>query len=127
MLLGAHESVRGGLHNAFGFAAADASERVHVCIDTCHAYAAGYDLATPEGFERAWSELDRELVIGRIVAFHLNDSMKPLNCRGDRHATPGKGEMGLYPFFRLVNEPRLARVPGVVELLPTEVPVRKRA
>lgn len=96
-------------------------DRVHVCIDTCHAFAAGYDLATPAGFDRAWEELDREIGVERVRAVHLNDSMKPLHSRVDRHATPGEGEMGLYPFWRLVNEPRLASVVAVVELAPTAV------
>jgi deoxyribonuclease IV len=97
------------------------SHRVHVCIDTCHAYAAGYDLATEAGFDAAFLELDREIGVHRIRAFHLNDSLKPLGCRVDRHATPGRGEMGLYPFQRLVNDARLKDVVGVVELPPTEV------
>lgn len=95
--------------------------RVNVCIDTCHAFAAGYDLTTEQGFDAALAELDAEVSIARVRGMHLNDSVKGLGCRVDRHERPGRGAMGLYPFRRLMNDPRFSNIVGVVELPPTEV------
>ena len=89
--------------------------RVGVCFDTCHAFASGYDFRTAEGYERVLSELDRQVGLEQVKAFHLNDCKKPLGCRVDRHEHIGDGEMGLEPFRRLVNDPRFADVPGFLE------------
>jgi deoxyribonuclease-4 len=99
----------------------EARARVSVCIDTCHAFAAGYDLANEAGFDLALAELDAHVGIARVRGMHLNDSKKALGCRVDRHERPGQGAMGLYPFHRLMNDPRFAQTVGVVELPPTEV------
>jgi deoxyribonuclease-4 len=92
------------------------SDRIGVCLDTQHLFAAGYDLRTPEGYDRFFAEFDDKIGIGRISAFHLNDSKKPLGQRVDRHDEIGVGQIGLYPFWRLVNDQRFEAVPGVVEL-----------
>jgi deoxyribonuclease-4 len=92
------------------------SDRIGVCLDTQHMFAAGYDLRTAEGYDRFFAEFEEKIGTGRISAFHLNDSKKPLGQRVDRHDEIGMGEIGLYPFWRLVNDPRFERVPGVVEL-----------
>jgi deoxyribonuclease IV len=89
--------------------------RVGVCFDTCHAFAAGYDLASPEGYERTFAELDRVVGLSHVKAFHLNDCKKPLGCRVDRHEHIGKGAMGLGPFRRLVNDARFASLPAFLE------------
>ncbi len=89
--------------------------RVAVCFDTCHAYAAGYDLATPEGYRATFDAFDRILGLNLIQAFHLNDCKKPLGCRVDRHEHIGRGTLGLEPFRRLVNDRRVAGVPGFLE------------
>jgi deoxyribonuclease-4 len=89
--------------------------RVGVCLDTCHVFAAGYDLTTEDGYERTLEELDRVLGLSLVQAFHLNDSKKPLGCRVDRHEHIGEGAMGLAPFRRLVNDARFSEVPGFVE------------
>jgi len=89
--------------------------RVGVCFDTCHAFAAGYDLSSEEGFGRAFSELDRVVGLEHLKAFHLNDCKKPLGCRVDRHEHIGAGAMGLLPFRLLVNDPRFAEIPGFLE------------
>jgi deoxyribonuclease IV len=89
--------------------------RVGVCVDTCHLFAAGYDLTTLAGYERTIQELDRVVGLGQVKAFHLNDSKKPLGCRVDRHEHIGEGAMGLDPFRFLVNDTRFADVPGYVE------------
>jgi len=93
-------------------------ERLGVCLDTQHLFAAGYDLRTPSGYDAFFSELDDKIGIERLTAFHLNDSKKPLGHRVDRHEEIGMGEIGLYPFWRLVNDARFDRVAGVVELPP---------
>ncbi len=89
--------------------------RVAVCIDTCHLFAAGYDITTEGGYARTMEELDRVVGLPNVRAFHLNDSKKPLGCRVDRHEHIGEGAMGLPPFRLLVNDARFAEVPGFVE------------
>jgi deoxyribonuclease-4 len=89
--------------------------RVGVCVDTCHVYAAGYEITTEAGYERTMTELDRNVGLEHVHAFHLNDSKKPLGCRVDRHEHIGDGAMGLAPFRLLVNDPRFADVPGYLE------------
>ena len=89
--------------------------RTAVCVDTCHVFAAGYDLTTEDGYERTIAELDQAVGLASVRAFHLNDSKKPLGCRVDRHEHIGQGALGLAPFRRLVNDARFAEIPGFVE------------
>ncbi|HET9555471.1 MAG TPA: deoxyribonuclease IV [Anaeromyxobacteraceae bacterium] len=89
--------------------------RAGVCVDTCHLFAAGYDLCTDEGYAATFAALDRAVGLGHVHAFHLNDSKKGLGCRVDRHEHIGEGSMGLSPFRRLVNDARFARHPGFLE------------
>jgi deoxyribonuclease-4 len=91
-------------------------DRLGVCLDTQHLFAAGYDLRTPSGYDRFFAEFDAKIGITRIAGFHLNDSKKPLGHRVDRHDEIGVGEIGLYPFWRLVNDSRFDQVAGIVEL-----------
>ena len=93
-------------------------ERVAVCLDTCHVFAAGYDLSTERGYDEVFSEFDKTLGIGLLRAFHLNDSVKPLGCRVDRHELVGQGEIGPGCFRLLVNDPRFQSVPGYLEIPP---------
>ena len=86
-----------------------------VCFDTCHAHASGYDLSTEAGYDRAFDEFQRVLGVDRLRAFHLNDSKTPTGSRVDRHAEIGDGYLGLLPFWRLVNDPRFASTPAVLE------------
>ncbi len=86
-----------------------------VCLDTCHLFAAGHDIATEDGYHRTLEALGRAVALSRVKAFHLNDCKKPLGCRVDRHENIGKGTMGLLPFRLLVNDPRFARCPAVLE------------
>jgi deoxyribonuclease-4 len=88
---------------------------VGVCFDTCHAHAAGHDLSTEEGYQRTVDAFSRVLGLDRLRAFHLNDSKTPAGSRVDRHAEIGDGYLGLLPFWRLVNDPRFATTPGVLE------------
>lgn len=89
--------------------------RVGVCFDTCHAFAAGYDLSTPEGYQATFRALDRAVGLSHVKAFHLNDCQKPLGCRVDRHEHIGRGRMGIEAFRLLVNDRRWKDVPGFLE------------
>ena len=93
-------------------------ERVAVCLDTCHVFAAGYDLSTDRGYDETFRRFDQVLGIGLLKAFHLNDSVKPLGCRVDRHEHVCKGEIGALAFRRLVNDERFRDVPGYLEIPP---------
>jgi len=94
--------------------------RLRLCFDTEHAFAAGYDLRSEEGYDRTFSALDEHIGIELLAAFHINDSMKPLNSRVDRHEHIGKGHIGLEPFRRLVNDPRFVNIPMCLETEPGE-------
>lgn len=89
--------------------------RVGVCIDTCHTFAAGYDLATPEGYEATWQEFDRVVGLGYLCAMHINDSKKGKGSRVDRHAPIGEGTLGSAFFSMLVNDPRTDNIPLILE------------
>ena len=90
-------------------------ERIGVCLDTCHLFAAGYDVRTPAGYRRAMAELDTTVGRRRVLAFHLNDAKAPLGSGLDRHENIGRGLLGVAPFRMLLNDRRFARVPKVLE------------
>jgi deoxyribonuclease IV len=90
-------------------------ERLAVCLDTCHFFAAGYDIRTPKGWDAALKEVDRLMGLKQVVAFHLNDSKANLGSRVDRHEHIGKGKIGLEGFRNIVNDPRLRKCPGCLE------------
>jgi deoxyribonuclease-4 len=90
-------------------------ERLGVCLDTCHVFAAGYELRTPEGYEATLEEFDRIIGLSRLMAVHLNDSKNGLGSRVDRHEHIGKGVLGLETFRMVINDPRLAALPGLLE------------
>jgi len=90
-------------------------ERFAVCVDTCHCFAAGYDLVSDEGWEATWDAFDRLLGLDRLAAFHVNDSKGAFDSRKDRHARLGRGEMGAAPFLNLVTDPRTRSVPMFLE------------
>jgi deoxyribonuclease-4 len=90
-------------------------ERVGVCLDTCHLYAAGYDIATPRGYDRTLAELDRHVGLRKVRAMHLNDAKLGLGSRRDRHESIGRGHLGLATFRRVVRDPRFREVPKVLE------------
>jgi len=93
----------------------DEPARMGVCLDTCHIYAAGYDIAAPDGWNATIEEFDRVIGLDRLSAIHVNDSKKPLGSRVDRHDHIGKGVMGLMPFRMLMNDERLVGVPKILE------------
>jgi len=90
-------------------------DRIGVCFDTCHAFAAGYDMRTRETYDATFAAFDRLVGVGRIGAFHLNDSKGDLGCRLDRHEHIGKGWIGLEAFRLLLNDPRWGGVPKYLE------------
>jgi deoxyribonuclease-4 len=90
-------------------------ERLGVCIDSCHIFAAGYSLQSPEEYAATMAEFDRLVGLGRVRAFHLNDSKKPLGSRVDRHEHIGEGCLGLEPFRHILNDPRFAALPMYLE------------
>ena len=100
------------------FNAVKENDRLRLCFDTEHAFASGYDISNAEGYERTFAELDEHIGIKRIVAFHLNDSMKPLNSRVDRHEHIGKGHIGAGAFERLVHDKRFFGIPMCLETEP---------
>ncbi len=90
-------------------------KRLGVCLDTAHSFEAGYDLSTNEGLERTLEAFDRTIGLRRLHLLHLNDSKTPLGSRKDRHWHIGEGCIGLEGFRRIVNHPRLAHLPGIME------------
>lgn len=88
---------------------------IGVCIDTCHAFAAGYDLRTAEGCDHTLKEFDAIVGLPYLHAFHFNDSIHPLNSRKDRHAPLGEGEIGIEAFRFFVNDPRTRKLPKYLE------------
>ncbi|HZW90811.1 MAG TPA: deoxyribonuclease IV [Myxococcaceae bacterium] len=93
----------------------DAPGRVGVCLDTCHLFAAGYDLSSEAGTEAVMDEAVRRFGQRRIRCFHLNDSLRPRGARVDRHADIGWGAIGLPAFRYLVNDRRFQQTPAVLE------------
>lgn len=87
------------------------SERVGICFDTCHAFAAGYDIRTKEGFEATMEELDKVVGLQHLKVLHLNDSKVEFNSRVDRHEHIGQGKIGLEPFRQIMR--RFQHIPKV--------------
>ncbi|MGC8559724.1 MAG: deoxyribonuclease IV [Phycisphaerae bacterium] len=96
-------------------AAIEHPARVAVCMDTAHIFAAGYDLQTAESTQRVLDEFDRVIGINRLAAMHLNDSLKSLASRVDRHAHIGRGMIGLEAFSLIVRHPGLKALPKILE------------
>lgn len=90
-------------------------DKFAVCFDTCHTYAAGYDTATEEGYADTMAQFDRLLGLERLQCFHFNDSKKGLGSRVDRHEHIGQGALGLNPFRFILNDPRFAKIPKILE------------
>jgi deoxyribonuclease-4 len=90
-------------------------EAIGVCLDTCHLFAAGYDIRTPAGYRDTLRALDASLGLRRVKAVHLNDSRTGLGSRVDRHAHIGEGSLGLAAFGCFLCDPRLRRVPMILE------------
>lgn len=95
--------------------ASDHPDRFGVCFDTCHSFVAGYDIATRDGYERAFEEFDKTIGLERLKAFHLNDTEKGLGSHLDRHAHIGMGALGEDAFRFIVNDPRFKELPMYLE------------
>lgn len=93
----------------------DDKNRVGVCIDTCHTLAAGYDLASEEGYEQVWHEFDEIVGFSYLRGIHINDSKRELGSRIDRHAPLRQGTLGEAFFSRMMNDPRLDGIPMILE------------
>jgi len=89
--------------------------RVGVCIDTAHAYSAGYDLKSEEGFAQTFKEFDRIIGLSYLKGMHLNDSKKEVGSRVDRHDLIGKGTLGTEVFIRIMNDARFDEIPMILE------------
>ena len=89
--------------------------RVGVCVDTCHTYSAGYDLRSPEGYEKTWKEFDEIIGLSYLRGMHLNDDKRECGSHIDRHESIGKGTLGEEFFIRLVNDPRFDNIPLILE------------
>ena len=94
--------------------------RVGFCLDTCHAFAAGYAIHEEAGFADFFNEVEERLGLATVGCFHLNDSVRPFGSRRDRHAHIGEGEIGLAMFERMLTEPRIHEIPMVVETDPED-------
>ncbi len=93
----------------------DGDQRLGVCLDTCHLFAAGYDIAGDGGVTALLDTFDSLIGLSRLKVFHANDALKPLGSRVDRHAHIGDGTLGLEVFRTLLNEPRIRQVPIILE------------
>lgn len=93
----------------------DDRSRIGVCVDTCHIFAAGYDISTEKGYEETFEELDVIVGLDKVLLFHINDSKKECGTRVDRHEHLGKGFLGETPFRMLMQDERFADVPMVIE------------
>lgn len=89
--------------------------RVGVCLDTCHSFAAGYDLSTEEGCEKVFEEFEREVGFKYLRGMHLNDALKPLQSRVDRHSPLGEGHLGITPFRYIMQDARFDGIPLILE------------
>jgi len=96
--------------------ALDNDPRIAVCLDTCHAYAMGYDLATPDGCALAMAEFEAEVGFDRLVAVHANDTKQPIGSFRDRHENIGDGHLGLQGFRTLMAHPAFRDVPFILEV-----------
>lgn len=94
---------------------AEEPDRLGVCFDTCHSFAAGYDIKSKEGYKKTWEEFDRIIGFKKLMAFHLNDSKREFGSRVDRHEHIGKGTLGKESFEHLLNDKRFKDRPMVIE------------
>lgn len=93
----------------------DDKSRVGVCIDTCHTFAAGYDLRTAEACETTFAEFDKVVGLNYLRAMHINDSMKPFGSKVDRHNNIGKGEIGIECFKWIMQQDMFDDIPLILE------------
>jgi deoxyribonuclease-4 len=102
-------------HLAYIIDRVEDKSRVGVCLDTCHSFAAGYDLSTEEGCDEVFAEFEREVGFEYLRGMHLNDAMKPLGSRVDRHTPMGEGHLGITPFRYIARVSRFDDIPLILE------------
>ncbi len=102
-------------HLAFIIDHVEDKDRVGVCIDTCHAYTAGYEIKSEEGFNKAFSDFDTIVGFNYLKGMHMNDSKKELGTRVDRHHSLGEGFLGLEIFRRIIKDERFDNIPLIME------------
>ncbi len=90
-------------------------DRIGICLDTCHIFAAGYDIRTRQSYKKTKNEFDKIVGINNLFVIHLNDSKKELGSRIDRHEHIGKGHIGIEAFSYIVTDPDLCHIPGIIE------------
>ena len=90
-------------------------DRLGVCLDTCHVFAAGYELRSEEAYHQTFDQFDRIIGLDRLLTFHLNDAKSEYNSRIDRHEHIGEGNLGITPFQFLVNDSRFSHTPMIIE------------
>ena len=117
-------------HLAFIIAHVEDKSRVGVCIDTCHSFAAGYDLSTDEGFKKTFEHFEKIVGFKYLKGMHLNDTKKGLNSKVDRHESLGKGILGMGAFKNIMKDPRFDEMPLILEtpeesLWPEEIKLLK--
>ncbi|MEO5378819.1 MAG: deoxyribonuclease IV [Magnetococcus sp. DMHC-6] len=95
--------------------------RIGVCLDTCHAFTAGYDLRQPEGFNQVMTRFDQIVGFNYLKGMHLNDSKPELGRRVDRHESIGQGHLGVEPFRRIMQDPRFEGIPLILETPNTDL------
>ncbi|CAM0117712.1 deoxyribonuclease IV [Rhabdochlamydiaceae symbiont of Dictyostelium giganteum] len=89
--------------------------KIGICVDTCHIFAAGYDISTEEGWNKVLKEFDAKVGLEHLYALHVNDSLKPLGSRVDRHACLGEGFIGIECFKAMMKHPSLVHIPKYLE------------
>ena len=102
-------------HLAYIIDRVEDKSRVGVCLDTCHSFAAGYDLSTEEGCNKVFEEFEREVGFKYLRGMHLNDAMKVLGSRVDRHMPMGEGYLGITPFRYIARDARFDDIPLILE------------
>ena len=102
-------------HLAYIIDRVEDKSRVGVCLDTCHSFAAGYDLSTEKGCDEVFAEFEREVGFKYLRGMHLNDAMKPLGSRVDRHSPLGEGYLGITPFRYIMQDSRFDNIPLILE------------
>lgn len=102
-------------HLAYIIERIEDKSRVGVCLDTCHSFAAGYDLRTKEACDKTFEEFDRVVGFGYLRGMHLNDAMRPLGSRIDRHSPLGDGEIGWECFKYIASDSRFDNIPLILE------------
>ena len=108
-------------HLAYIIDKVEDKDRIGVCIDTCHAFTAGYDIKSAEGYAKTWAHFDEVVGFNKLMGMHLNDSKKELGSRVDRHHSIGQGLIGIDLFKRIMNDSRFDDIPIILETIDPDI------